>query len=80
LIGDVAWAMEQVTIPKCRPRLAELAMRENGEQVTSELRTLHDLAASNPDVHIVVSHDVKQLSDYEAAGKIGKGFSTNAGQ
>jgi glyoxylase-like metal-dependent hydrolase (beta-lactamase superfamily II) len=78
LIGDVAWAMEQVTIPKCRPRLAELAMRENGEQVTSELRTLHDLAASNPDVHIVVSHDVKQLSDYEAAGKIGKGFSTNA--
>ena len=76
LIGDVAWDMEQVTIPKCRPRLAELAMRENGDQVTSELRALHDLAASNPDVHMVVSHDSKQLADYEAAGKIGKGFST----
>jgi glyoxylase-like metal-dependent hydrolase (beta-lactamase superfamily II) len=74
LIGDVAWDMEQVTIPKCRPRLAELAMRENSDQVTSELRTLHDLAASNPDVHIVVSHDARQLADYEAAGKIGKGF------
>ena len=78
LIGDVAWDMEQVTIPKCRPRLAELAMRENSDQVTSELRTLHDLAASNPDVHIVVSHDSKQLADYEAAGKIGKGFAIAA--
>src|SRR3984957_10770335 len=74
LIGDVAWDMEQGTIPKCRPRLAELAMRENSDQVTSELRTLHDLAASNPDVHIVVSHDARQLADYEASGKIGKGF------
>ncbi len=80
LIGDVAWDMEQVTIPKCRPRLAELAMRENGDQVTSELRTLHHLAASNLDVHIVVSHDIKQLADYEAAGKIGKGFSQAAGK
>jgi glyoxylase-like metal-dependent hydrolase (beta-lactamase superfamily II) len=75
LIGDVAWDMEQVTIPKCRPRLVELMMRENGDQVTSELRTLHDLAAANPELHIVVSHDAKQLADYEAAGKIGKGFS-----
>jgi hypothetical protein len=38
------------------------------------------LAASNPDVHIVVSHDSKQLSDYEAAGKIGKGFAITAGK
>jgi glyoxylase-like metal-dependent hydrolase (beta-lactamase superfamily II) len=80
LIGDVAWDMEQVTIPKCRPRLAELAMRENGDQVTSELRTLHDLSAANPDVHIVVSHDTKQLADYEQSGKIGKGFSTAVGK
>jgi glyoxylase-like metal-dependent hydrolase (beta-lactamase superfamily II) len=80
LIGDVAWDMEQVTIPKCRPRLAELAMRENSDQVTAELRTLHDLSASNPDVHIVVSHDSKQLADYEAAGKIGKGFAITAGK
>jgi glyoxylase-like metal-dependent hydrolase (beta-lactamase superfamily II) len=80
LIGDVAWAMEQVTIPKCRPRLAELAMRENSDQVTSELRTLHDLAASNPDVHIVVSHDTRQLAAYEQSGKIGKGFKASAGK
>jgi len=80
LIGDVAWDMEQVTTPKCRPRLAELAMRENSDQVTSELRTLHDLSAANPDVHIVVSHDARQLADYEAAGKIGKGFSTTVGK
>jgi glyoxylase-like metal-dependent hydrolase (beta-lactamase superfamily II) len=74
LIGDVAWDMEQVTIPRCRPRLAELAMRENSDQVTAELRTLHDLAASNPQVHIVVSHDARQLADYESSGIIGKGF------
>ena len=79
LIGDVAWDMEQVSIPKCRPRLVELMMGENGEQVTSELRALHDLAAANPDLHIVVSHDAKQLADYETAGKIGKGFTAAAG-
>ena len=49
-------------------------MRENGDQVTSELRTLHDLSAANPDVHIVVSHDTRQLADYEKDGKIGRGF------
>jgi glyoxylase-like metal-dependent hydrolase (beta-lactamase superfamily II) len=80
LIGDVAWDMEQVTIPKCRPRLAELAMRENSDQVTAELRTLHDLAASNPDLHIVVSHDASQLADYESTGKIGKGFAPTDGK
>lgn len=74
LIGDVAWAMEQVTTPKCRPRLAELALGENAQQVTSELRALHDLAFANPKVHIVVAHDAKQLADYEVAGKIGRGF------
>jgi len=79
LIGDVAWDMEQVTIPKCRPRLVELGMGENSQQVTSELRALHDLAAANPDLHIVVSHDAKQLTDYENAGLIGRGFSP-AGQ
>lgn len=72
--------MEQVTIPKCRPRLVELGMGENGNQVTAELRTLHDLAASNPDLPIVVSHDAKQLADYEATNKIGKGFTPAAGK
>ena len=80
LIGDVAWDMEQVTIPKCRPRLAELAMGENSDQVTSELRALHDLNAANPAVNIVVAHDLQQLGAYEASGKIGKGFSTGQGK
>jgi glyoxylase-like metal-dependent hydrolase (beta-lactamase superfamily II) len=75
LIGDVAWDMEQVTTPKCRPRLVEIGMGENAQQVTEELRTLHDLAAANPNLHIVVSHDAKQLGDYESAGQIGRGFS-----
>ena len=80
LIGDVAWDMEQVTTPKCRPRLAELAMRENSDQVTAELRELHDLNVANPAVNIVVSHDLVQLGAYEASGKIGKGFSGAAGK
>ncbi|HUA33612.1 MAG TPA: MBL fold metallo-hydrolase [Candidatus Binataceae bacterium] len=74
LIGDVAWSMEQVSTPRCRPRLAELGMGENAQQVTSELRTLHDLAAANPDLHIVVSHDAKRLADYESKGQIGSTF------
>jgi glyoxylase-like metal-dependent hydrolase (beta-lactamase superfamily II) len=79
LLGDVAWAMEQVSIPKCRPRLPELMMGENSAQVTSELRALHDFAAANPAVHLVVSHDAQQLSDYEDAGLIGKSFAAPSG-
>ena len=51
-----------------------MGMGENGEEVTAELRTLHDLAAANPEVHIVVSHDAKQLADYEQSGLIGSHF------
>jgi glyoxylase-like metal-dependent hydrolase (beta-lactamase superfamily II) len=78
LIGDVAWAMEQVTIPHCRPRLAELLIGENGDQVTAELKTLHDFAAANTGVHIVVSHDAAQLAEYESAGLLGSSLSANA--
>ncbi|MGH7948391.1 MAG: MBL fold metallo-hydrolase [Candidatus Binataceae bacterium] len=75
IIGDVAWHMDQVSTPHCRPRLAQLMMGENAAQVTAELRTLHDFASANPSVHFVVSHDSKQLADYQNAGLIGRGFS-----
>jgi glyoxylase-like metal-dependent hydrolase (beta-lactamase superfamily II) len=78
LIGDVAWAMEQVSVPKCRSRLAELVLGENSQQVTSELRALHDLALAHPDLHIVVSHDENQLAAYEKAGLIGRTSSTSS--
>jgi glyoxylase-like metal-dependent hydrolase (beta-lactamase superfamily II) len=74
-IGDVAWDMTQVTTPHCRPRLAELFMSENSDQVTAELRTLHDFAQANSSVHLVVSHDAAQLADYQNAGLIGRSFS-----
>lgn len=74
LIGDVAWDMSQVGGPRCRSRLTELFMGEDSGQVTSELRALHDLAGANGAVHIVVSHDARQLADYQRAGLIGKSF------
>ena len=77
LIGDVAWDMDQVTVPHCRPRLAQLAIGENAAQVTAELRTLHDFAQSNAGVHLVVSHDAKQLAEYESSGLIGSSLSVN---
>jgi len=73
-LGDVAWDMEQVTIPKCRPRLPELFMREDSGQVAAELRTLHDFALANSSVHFVVSHDGSQLDGYQQAGLIGRSF------
>ncbi|MGH7865355.1 MAG: MBL fold metallo-hydrolase [Candidatus Binataceae bacterium] len=77
IIGDVAWHMKQVSTPHCRSRLAQLLMGENAAQVTAELRTLHDFASAHPSVHFVVSHDSKQLADYQNAGLIGRGFSAS---
>jgi len=73
LIGDVAWHMSQVTSPKSRPRIAALFIGEDSGEVTNELRTLHDLAASS-EVHVVPSHDGDQLREYQHAGLIGTSF------
>ncbi len=74
-VGDVAWDMSQITTPHCRPRIAQWLIGENGAQVTAELRTLHDFAQANGSIHLVVSHDAKQLSDYQDSGVVGRSFS-----
>ena len=83
LVGDDP--ASQVYVGNKQKACAEVGIRSFGHRLPAtttqaELLVLVRELAANPDVHIVVSHDVKQLSDYEAAGKIGKGFSTNAGK
>lgn len=73
-VGDVAWHMDNVRELRGRPRLvSDLFLQEDREQVLEQLRTLHDLSASEP-IHLVVSHDAEQLEEYIRKGLVGAGF------
>src|SRR5262249_52022969 len=74
-IGDVAWHMDQLRELWYRPRLVtDVFIGENRAQVLDEFRTLHDLAQSEPDVVVVVSHDVDERKDLIARGVLGEHF------
>jgi len=68
LLGDVAWNLGQIERLHYRPRLVTLMLGENRAQVMAQLRALHDLARSHPDVAQVVSHDERQRAALIASG------------
>ena len=73
-VGDIAWHMDNVKDLTGRPRaVTDFVLGEDREVVLEQLRTLHDLAASEP-INLVVSHDAQQLEDYIEQGLIGAEF------
>lgn len=60
LLGDVAWNGDQIADLHYRPRLVTYMLGENRANVMAQLRTLHELAKTDPDVVQVVSHDKRQ--------------------
>lgn len=74
-VGDVAWHMDQIRELWYRPRLVtDFFLGEDRAAVMAELRTLHDVAARNPALQIVVSHDVDQRKELIASGVLGARF------
>ncbi|HTO08417.1 MAG TPA: MBL fold metallo-hydrolase [Myxococcota bacterium] len=74
-VGDVAWHMDQIRELWYRPRLVtDYFLHENREQVLNQLRTLHDLAQTQPGVQIVVSHDLDQRGQLIKSGLLGDRF------
>ena len=68
LLGDVAWNGGQIAQLHYRPRLVTLMLGENRAQVMAQLRALHALAGTHPELVQVVSHDRKQREALLASG------------
>jgi glyoxylase-like metal-dependent hydrolase (beta-lactamase superfamily II) len=60
LLGDVAWNSGQIAELHYRPRLVTTMLGENRAKVMAQLRTLHELAKTDPGVVQIVSHDKRQ--------------------
>ena len=80
-LGDVAWTITNVTKPALRPRLVQdyfMTPPENRAEVGAQLRALHELAAAEPDLVMIPSHDEQVLKRLIAAGVVKEGFAIDA--
>ncbi len=75
-VGDVAWNIINIKHLKNHSRIGMLLRYENGRKLGHQLRWLFDTIWNNPKetIHIVTSHDLKQLKDYRDVGLIGAQF------
>jgi glyoxylase-like metal-dependent hydrolase (beta-lactamase superfamily II) len=74
-LGDVAWHLDQIRQLWYRPRLVtDYSLHENREQVMGEFRALHDLMQAEPDLTLLVSHDVAQRAELIRSGLLGDRF------
>lgn len=74
LVGDVAWNMKNITIPRGHARLIHWLIGEDGSALTHQLRFLHDFQSKHPKVQILVSHDRAQVEQMFQQGKIQRGL------
>jgi hypothetical protein len=56
-----------------RPLLMNLSMNEDRASLGNEIRTLYNIAHSEP-IHLVVSHDGEQIEQYIRQGLLGSSF------
>lgn len=73
LIGDIVWTMSNVTDLKTRPLITQYMVfdpNEDRKAVKQQVRALHDLRASAPELVIVPSHDRVYLRGLVNEGKL----------
>lgn len=76
-VGDIAWAMSNITDLTARPRLLHWlwpAVDTDRGQLLRQIRALHDLATSEPDLVILPAHDAVYLRELIRAGDLSEGF------
>lgn len=80
LVGDIVWVMSSIENLRGRPRAIHWIMNEidpDRPAVLRQIRALHDIAAANPGVVILPSHDDAYLSGLVGQGVLTEGFSVN---
>ncbi len=73
LIGDIVWKMSNIENLKTRPRLLQYILfdpKEDRSRVLEQVRALHDLQKSNPELIILPSHDKIYLDSLVKAGTL----------
>ena len=75
-IGDIAYTLENVIKGLDRPRFVRFFMvsPEDRNAVIHQLKALHDLSITHPDILIVPAHDEKQISLFLEEGIFAEGF------
>jgi glyoxylase-like metal-dependent hydrolase (beta-lactamase superfamily II) len=72
-VGDIAWNEGNLKRAVTRPRLITL-IGEDQEAVANQLRAIIEFQKANPQVDVVVSHDMPAMERRFASGAVGKGF------
>lgn len=68
LAGDIAWNMMNINIPKGRPLITSLLLKENREDSANQLRWLSDLQKKG--LLILITHDGDHIRSLEKKGLI----------
>jgi glyoxylase-like metal-dependent hydrolase (beta-lactamase superfamily II) len=80
LIGDIVWTMGSIDALKIRPVLTQYLVfkpdYENRDAIKQQVRALHDLAAAEPDLTIIPSHDRAYLKRLAEDGPLVWGLPT----
>lgn len=80
LVGDIVWVMSSIENLRGRPRSMHWMTPDidpDRPAVLRQIRALHDIAAANPDIVILPSHDEAYLRERIAEGALADGFSVN---
>ncbi|MEQ1756602.1 MAG: MBL fold metallo-hydrolase [Micropepsaceae bacterium] len=79
-IGDIAWAISNITTPATRPRFIQQFFLKNEDRaaVSNQVRALHDLGAAEPALTIIPSHDARYFDELIAKGLLIQGFVVEA--
>ncbi len=72
IAGDIAWSMMNINIPRGRPLLTSLFLKENRSNSANQLRWLNDMQKKG--VIILITHDGGHIQNAAAKGLIKMGL------
>lgn len=76
-VGDIVWLIDSVVRATTRPRFLQTFFfdpPEDRRAVQAQVRALHDLAGTEPDLVILPAHDADNIDALVGAGKLARGF------
>ncbi|WPB76153.1 MBL fold metallo-hydrolase [Archangium violaceum] len=74
LVGDIAWHQDNILLPRMHPRLVNWMLGEDAEAMANQLRYLHDLQRTTPELNLVVAHDATQMAGLIQRGLVQDGL------
>jgi hypothetical protein len=73
-LGDVAWQEANLERGVTRARLVSWVMGEDDEAIVHQLRAVLDFKKANPQIDLIVAHDIPAMDKRFASGAVVKGY------